>query len=165
MNLTIDFFLMASRLAPVNKRMVIHLAWLQCFVTPLNTLNDAVFGVYFPDVKARAKRTGQKILMEYSLNIVFNPGNPRKITIDNSGDNIGVNFFYNSNEGYPAQTFYNEAEGETPFYFNNELEYEGGTDFVVYVPTEVLSNYSEAQVKNEVDKYRPAGTSFTIITY
>lgn len=165
MNYLIDFFLIASRLAPPNKRGSISLSWLYVFMTPMNTINNAFFGVYLVDVRKRAKRTGQKIVLESTLNEVFNPGNPRKITIDNSGDDLANSYFYNENEGYPAQYFYNENEGEQPFYFYNESEYDGLGDFVVFVPIEVLNTFSLAQISAEVDKYRPAGTQFSIITY
>ena len=165
MNYLIDFFLMASRLAPVNKRLSIHLAWLNCYVTPMKTLNDAFFGVFFIAVKNRAKRTGQKIILEQTLNDVFNPEGVSRITIDNAGDNLETSFFYNSNEGYPGQTLYNETEGEEPFYFYNEEEYFELTGFTVYVPLFVLSQYTVNQIRAEVDKYRPAGTTFKIKTY
>jgi hypothetical protein len=165
MTYLIDFFLLASRINVVNKRKPIHQSWLNVYMTPLMTLNNAFFNVFFPDVRQRAKRTGQKIVLEQTLNIVFNPGNPRKITIDNSGDDLGTSFFYNSNEGYPPQTFYNESEGEEPFYFYNENEYDGLGDFVVFVPVEVITNFTIPQIESEVDKYRPAGTNYQIITY
>ena len=165
MTYLIDFFLFVARVAPVNKREIIHLAWLNVFVTPMKTLNSAFFGVYFPDVTSRSKRTGQKIILEQTLNLVFNPLGVSLITIDNSGDNLGTNFFYNSTEGYPPQTFYNYPEGETPVYFYNNSEYFDLTNFVVFVPVAVLSNYTNAQISAEVDKYRPAGTKFSIINY
>lgn len=165
MTYLIDFFLLASRILPPNKREPIHRSWMDVFMSPMKTLNNSFFGVYFLDVKERAKRTGQKIMLEQTLNITFNPGNSRKIHIDNSGDDIESVFFYNSNEGYPPNYLYNEYEGETPLYLYNESEYSGGKEFVVFVPSEVLSNFSLAQIAAEVEKYRPAGTKYSIITY
>ena len=165
MNFLIDFYLYAARVATVNKRLAIHLAWLQVFVTPLNTLNNAIFGVYYPDVKSRAKRTGQKILLEYTLNAVFNQFGLNQISIDNSGDDLSTVYFYNYSEGYPNHFFYNESEAEEPFYFYNSTEFYGTGDFVVMVPTAVFSNYSQGQITSEVDKYRPAGTSFSLKQY
>ena len=156
---------MASRLNPPNKRTPIHQSWLNMFMAPLATLNDSFFNTYFPDVQKRAKQTGQKILLEQTLNNLFNPGNARKITIDNSGDDLGTSFFYNSNEGYPAQYFYNENEGETPFYFYNQSEYFGLNDFVVFVPIEVINNFTVDQVRSEINKFRPVGTKFNLKLY
>ncbi|MCP4502067.1 MAG: hypothetical protein GY822_19085 [Deltaproteobacteria bacterium] len=165
MNYLIDFFLLASRLNVVNKRKPIHQSWVNVFMKPMNTINNSFFGVYLVDVRNRSKRTGQKIVLEGTLNELFNPGNSRKISIDNSGDDLANSYFYNESEGYPAQFLYNESEGEQPFYLYNESEYQGLGDFVVFVPTEVLNTFSLAQISAEVDKYRPAGTKFSIITY
>lgn len=158
----VNFNILINRVSPPNKRGAVHLAWLRCLVAPLNTLNVAFFTTYFNDVKARAKRTGQKIILEDTLNTVFNSSG---IRIDNTGDNLGIDYFYREDEGYEAIYFYDEAEGEEPNYFYSPEEYIGAREFVVLVPTAVLSNFSEAQIKAEVNKYRPAGTTYKILTY
>lgn len=165
MTYLIDFFLLAARVAPVNKRGFIHLAWLNVFMSPLKTLNDALFRVFFVDVKTRAKRTGQKIILEKTLNSVFNPNGVSLITIDNSGDDIESLYLYNSNEGYEPGFFYNENENQLPVYLFEESEYIGITDFVVFVPLPVVVNFTDAQISAEVDKYRPIGTTFSIKHY
>ena len=159
----IDFYIQSENLSPPNKRKERHLAWLRCLMAPMNSFKE-LFNVVFEGLQKRAKRTGQVIILEDTLNLTFNIGGIDPIYIDNLGDDIQLLFFYNSNEGYPAIFFYNEAEGN-PGYIFNETEVSNNNIFKVYVPINVFNNFTEAQIKSEVLEYTSAGVSFQIIQY
>ena len=163
MGYIIDFSIYVGRFIPVKKRNLKHLAFLKVLVEPLNGLNSSFFSTFFVKVKDETKRNGQKIILENTLNVLFNAGNAQKIVIDNAGDDLSTEFFYNELEGYPAIFFSNEGDGGAPLYLYRESEYIGKNDFKVIVPSGVVATYPESQIKFQVNKYKPAGTSGQII--
>lgn len=160
----IDFDIQVQRLTPPQNRKPAFLAWLRALVAPLNSLNADFFGTYFPDVTTRAKRTGQKIVLENTLNQVFNPSLSPPIYINNTGDDIETIYLYNEGEGYPALYLYNELES-LPYYMYNDSEYSPEFNFIVYIPSAVLGSYNVNQIIAEVNKYKPVGRTFTTIEY
>lgn len=162
--LDVDFDIISKYLTPPELCKPRHNAWIRCFMRPLNDLMTDFGDVFFIDVLAKAKRSGQKIVLEDTLNKVFNPLGLKRITIDNTGDDLEVITFYNSYEGFPP-TFINTEGFGGPTFFSNSFELNNLTAFVVFVPTEVLANFNENQIRNEVLKYNPEGTTFTIIIY
>ena len=95
---------------------------------------------------------------------VFNSTGSQSITIDNTGDDLEFDFFYNSGESYPPTFINTEGFGDPTFIYNS-FEYIGLNDFIVFVPSSVLANYNENQIIKEVEKYNPVGTNFTIKEY
>lgn len=160
----VDFDIISQYLTPVRKRLPIHLAWLRVFVAPIKELRTAFFDVYFVDVSKRAKRNGQKLLLESILNEIFNPGGTSFIYIDNTGDDLDFQFLYRSTEGYPAK-FIKASTEAVPSYFNASSEYNEIRNFIVHVPSGVIATYTEEQIRSEVNNYRPCGTNFTIQIY
>ena len=150
---------------PPDKREDKEISWLNALLAPLQTLHDDTYLVYRPDVTTRAKNNGQKIIMESVLNSVFGVAGPQFIYIDNTGDNVTPDVFYNESEGIAAVTLYNESEAQPPLYFNNESELTNNREFVVYVPLAIFNTYGEALIKEEVDRLRPYSTFYTITTY
>lgn len=161
----INFNIFVNENLPPNKREEKQKAWLGALVTPLQTLHDDIFNVYRPDVIARAKHNGQKIIMESVLNSTFGVVAPPYIYIDNTGDDKRPETFYNEFEGYPPQTFFNESELEPPFYFVNQSETIQNNDFKVYVPSAVLASFGSPLIASEVDRLRPYSTNYLIISY
>jgi len=150
---------------PPDKREVTTVAFLTACLAPLNTLHVATFNVYKPDVINRAKQNGQRILMEEVLNSVFGVTVAPLIYIDNSGDNITPDIFFNITEGLPPFTFFNLSESQAPAYFNNTAEVTNNRNFVVYVPAAVYAAKGEPAIKQQVDRLRPASTFYTIVQY
>ena len=150
---------------PPDKREVTTVAFLTACLTPLKTLHDSTFSVYKPDVINRAKQNGQRILLEEVLNSAFSVTVAPFIYIDNSGDNITPDIFFNITEGLPPFTFYNLSEGQAPAYFNNTAEVTNNRNFVVYVPTAVFAANGAAAIKQQVDRLGPASTFYTIAQY
>ena len=148
---------------PPNKRGNIHLSWIYALVSPLNTLNTLFSKTYFPDVLSRSKRTAQKIVLEDTLNKVFNDVGFPLIYINNTGLLVDVVYFHRLSENKP--TYIKSLSENEPLYLYNESEYFNGGEFVVYVPLSVISNFNVNQISSEVNKYKPAGTKFKIQTY
>jgi hypothetical protein len=160
----IDFRILIEWLTPPNKRGATHLAWLRSLVSPLNTKRTSFFDVFLVEQIELVKRNGQKIILEDTLNKVFNPDLFPAIYIDNTGDDVSASVFYNKNEGYPRQLFYNQAEA-IPNYIYTEVETFTNKNFIIYVPILVLSSFTSEQIRAEVMKYKPIGPKFTIVTY
>ena len=160
----LDFSIFANEFLPPDKRGTVQNAWQTALLTPGQQLHDEIFSTYRPDVIARSKHNGQKVIMEAVLNETFNITALPFIYIDNTGDDIRPQTFFNQSEGYPPVILYNESEG-TPFYFNNKSESQQNNDFKVYVPAAVYAANGEARIAAEVDRLRPYSTNYTIISY
>jgi len=150
---------------PPDKREPVNKAFLGANLEPLNTLHVDTFDVFKPDIVDRAKHNGQRILMESVLNAAFSVVSAPFIYIDNSGDNVIPDIFFNESEGLPPYIFYNESEGQTPAYFNNQAEVTNNRNFVVYVPAAVYAAVGEPAIKQQVDRLRPYSTFYTIVQY
>jgi len=161
----INFKDFVTNYLPPDKREVKTVAYLTACLAPLNTLHVATFSVYKPDVINRSKQNGQRILLEEVLNTFFNVTVAPLIYIDNSGDNITPDIFFNITEGLPPFTFYNLSEAQAPAYFNNTTEVSNNRNFVVYVPAAVYAANGEPAIKQQVDRLRPASTFYTIVQY
>jgi hypothetical protein len=149
---------------PPDKREERQIAWLTSLLKPLDTLHIDTFGDYKEDIIYRAKQNGQRILMESILNDTFGVIAAPFIYIDNTGDDITSQIFFNQSEGLPPVWFFQESE-TTPVYFNNESELTNNKQFKVYVPVAVYAAVGENAIKAEVDRLRPYSTIYTIIQY
>lgn len=161
----LNYSIFANEFLPPDKRAPVQKAWQTALLTPEQTLHDDIFKTYRPDVLARAKQNGQKIIMESVLNEVFGVTGPSLIYIDNTGDDISPVIFFNKSEGYPPVYFYNQSEGQPPVYFNNKSESLTNTNFKVYVPAATYAAYGIDRIAAEVDRLRPYSTNYTIISY
>lgn len=150
---------------PPDKREDKEISWLTALLTPLQTLHDDTYLVYKPYIEDRAKQTGQRIILESVLNATFGVVALPKIYIDNSGNNVLPDIFFNQSEGLPPFTLYNESELQPPIFFNNESELTNNRNFVVFVPIAVYTAVGEPAIKEEVDRLRPYSTFYTIQTY
>lgn len=155
----VDFQIIGEKLIPTRLREPRATAWVRSLLAPIVELKTAFFDVFFVDVSARAKRSGQKLILEEVLRFEFQN---LSIYIDNSGDDNEINFFYNSFEGRAA-TFFSLVSSGLARYFFNRYEFDDLREFKIFVPSVVLTNFTEEQIRAEVDKYRPAGTKFQII--
>lgn len=162
---TINWGDFATDYLPPDKREPVTKAFLAANLEPLNTLHVDTFDVFKPDIIDRTKHNGQRILMESVLNAVFSVVSAPYIYIDNSGDNVTPDIFFNQSEALPPYYFFNEAEAQTPAYFNNEVEVTNNRNFIVYVPAAVYASVGEAAIKQQVDRLRPCSTFYTIVQY
>jgi hypothetical protein len=161
----LDYSIFANEFLPPDKRGTVQNAWQKAVVTPEQNLHNDVFLTYRPDVIARSKHNGQKVVMEAVLNETFNIVSLPFIYIDNTGDDVNPITFFNINEGYPAVTFYNDNESQPVVSFFNETEAEQNNNFKVYVPAATYTAQGVAKIAAEVDRLRPYSTNYTIISY
>jgi hypothetical protein len=162
---TLDYTLLITEYLPPDKREDVEISWLDALATPLQTLHNDTYLVYRPYITDRAKQTGQKIILESVLNATFGVVGPQFIYIDNSGDDVTPDIFFNEREGQPPFTLYNESEAQPPVYFNNESELTNNRNFVVFVPLAIYTAVGEPAIAFEVDRLRPYSTFYTIQTY
>lgn len=161
----VNYTTVIDYVTPPSKRKSVFLSFVNALLSPLQTLNNALFNAYFADLQKRAKRTGQKIILEKTLNEVFVVPPSTPIFIDNNGDDIDPIYFYNDGESYPPIYFYNEGESYAPIYFYNEGELDLNGLFTVYVPFVTSATYPDVKISSEVNKYAPFGTKHKIINY
>ncbi len=162
---TLDYSIFLNEYLPPDKRATIQKSWLGALLAPQQVLHDDVFITYYPDVIARSKQNGQKLIMEDVLNTTFEVVGPPFIYIDNTGDDKDDVTFYNEGEGYPPVYFYNDDELEDPIYFFNSDEIAENAIFKVYVPSAVYLSVGEARISTEVERLRVYGTTYEIISY
>ena len=161
----INFNTLTREFLPPDKREDVEVSWLTALLEPLQTLHDDTFITYKAEVITKAKQNGQKILLEDTLNNVFGVVGPQFIQIDNSGDDVTPDIFYNESEGVTPFTLYNESEAQPAVYFNNEAELTNNRIFIVKVPIAIYTAVGETAIREEVDRLRPYSTFYTIITY
>ena len=161
----VDYTILINELLPVDKRKPIHKAWLKAMHKTVIENHTDVFTTFYNEVISKTKHNGQKIIMEDVLNTVFSVPGPSFIYIDNTGNNINPVTFFNESETYPAKIFFNESEAQPAFFFWNESETFTNTDFVVYVPAAIYSSFGEPRIRAEVDRLKPYGTKYTVVSY
>lgn len=160
----LDFSIFSNEFLPPDKRATVQRSWLKALLTPEQTLHNEIFITYRPDVIARSKHNGQKVIMEAVLNETFNVTSLPFIYIDNTGDDKNPVTFFNKSEGYPPVIFTNSDEG-APVFFVNKSELEQNNDFKVYVPLAVYNAVGSPRIAAEVDRLRPYSTNYIIISY
>lgn len=161
----LNFEIFVNEYLPPNKRAPIQKSWLNALMAPQQALHNDIFGTFYPDIIARSKQNGQKIIMEDVLNSVFNVSGPSFIYIDNTGDDKRPEVIFNEFEGYPPSILFNESEGQPAFFFINQSETVQSNDFKVYVPAATYSAFGEARIAAEIDRLRPYSTTYVIISY
>lgn len=165
MNFNIDFTKIFIQFLPPQKRFEDIIAFFKSWLKPLNTTHSETFNVFYPDAVYFTKRNGQILILQNTLNTLFNPDLVPPIYIDDTGDDVSGIIFYNNFEGYSAVIMYNEAEAEAPLYWFTYEETFSNTDFIVYIPIAVQSNFTDEEIKFRIEKYKQAGKKFTTIYY
>lgn len=161
---TLNYGVFANEFLPPDKRAEVQKSWLMALLAPEQTLHDEVFLTYRPDVVARSKQNGQKIIMESILNETFGVVTAPFIYIDNTGDDKTPKTFFNKAEGYPPVIFTNSTEG-APVFFVNSSELTQNNKFKVFVPLAVYNTVGEPKIAAEVDRLRPYSTTYEITTF
>ncbi|WP_153042773.1 hypothetical protein [Rufibacter ruber] len=95
------------------------------------------------------------------MNDLHNAGNPNKIFLSESNELQPVHIF-KITENTPL-FLYNMSEGEDPVYLYNSAEYNSAAIFTVNVPDSISSTIP--RIRATVDKYKVAGTKYTVVTY
>ena len=96
-----DFNIQASPLSPPDKRNPFLLGLLQSLLSPLQHAHDAFFTTYYGnDLSKRILYNGQRIVLEYALNMRFGGTFVQPLTVDES-DRLSPpsNYIYTSKVG------------------------------------------------------------------
>lgn len=151
------------------------------------------FLVWKDEMIYEAYMNGQIINLEMLLNDKFNgglnawnwdatnylyvPNTPNAIYILDNPNTLPANYFWTTAENRGDKGFYTNAEyppaasppypDDFPLYTN--AEYNAQSDFIVYVPTSLANVTTNTQfvtqMKGWINKYRPAGSRYTIVNY
>lgn len=162
---SVDYTILINELLPVDKREPIHKAWLKANLKTIIENHSTIFTTFYNQIIAETKHNGQKIIMEDVLNTVFGVVSAPFIYIDNTGNKVNPETFFNESESYPAKILFNESEAQPALFFYNNSETAQNSDFIVYVPAAVYSANGEAKIRSEVDRLRPYGTKYTVVSY
>lgn len=164
MNPIVNFIMILLQIMPPLLRQDPFRSFVSVFGYLMNRLNDRY--VYL------INHSGQEASLEHYLNDQYGitytiPGREadiaaRRIIWINDGSDQSKTYIYNTEEAKPATYVYNTEEDAEPLYLYNREE-SSAVEFRVMVPSTL--SYDTAQLKAYVNKYRPAGNRFTIITY
>lgn len=137
------------------------IAWIKALISPVQTLTDD-FVQFKADKKYDVSFNGQVIYLEHLLNDRFDD-TQRRIYITDSTTQIIAPFVYNKVEQKEIY-IYNKSES-TPFFLFGKNEYLTGTDFIVHVPTALLTPSVEIILVALVKRYKIAGKRFEVKTF
>jgi len=142
-------------------RRAVFSAFFRAVGTVMQPINDTYAGTAGA-IRERLRFTGQIVSLEYRLNDVFD-ATLRRIFIEDTAFLIGV-FLHTKSEAFPFPVYlFRKSEAAAPLYIYRKSEVAGGVGFVVHVPDDLGSAITEARIRKEVDRYRAAGTSYTVI--
>lgn len=151
-----------QNLLPPTKRQPILVAFIKALSAPLQSLNNWIADVYYPDVERRTRWNAQVMLFSKLLNDLHNAGNyTNRIYVDAGVADRENIYFYNQREAVPVY-FSNQAEN-LPVYLYNEIEYEAPYDFVVNYPSTLEPKVK--QIESSVKKYKIIGTNYIMKSY
>lgn len=132
---------------------------LKAFLKPSQELNDT-FCLFVEKSRRKASFTGQVIYLEHLLNDEFDVGQ-RRIYIADGQANVLPPFIFKKIEQRPIY-LYNKSENEPKFYLYNTNEYFISSDFIVFVPSGILTAALELKIERLVGYYKQAGKRFEI---
>lgn len=171
---SINYDKVANMLTSVYQRGRRHILWIQALLKPLQTINDE-FQSFVVDKKLEASVTSQVIHLEWYLNYKL-----RKYYVNqydgvkfNHYVDLGVLFFDDGDLGeipnvawdeYDDWTSFEEDEQPKPMYYESESAEAIGASFNVIIP-EITIPFEDFEIiiRAEIDKYRIAGKTYTIL--
>lgn len=153
---SINFDIIIELLLPVWLRQPKHLAFLKAVLKPLKQLYNT-FVAYRTNTLRSISHTGQVIYIERLLNGDATVQYP--IYLSDSDDDRLNDYIYNQSEGQLPIYLYQDG-ALLPVEVNNEVEYENIDDFVVKVRG--VPPMSDTEIRNIVEKYKPAGKRYSI---
>lgn len=156
----ISFKDIVNKLLPLALRKERVKAFLYALIKPLKDVNSTFSG--FKDgIDYELRFNGQTIYLEHILNDKYD-SILKRIYIE---DTSAIDYTYLFNEVEAREKFYlrNLSEATPPIYLENITEQVNQTHFKVKVPSTIT--FSTPEMEALVDKYRKAGTNYTIETF
>ncbi len=145
-----------------------HLDWIKSLLNPLQTLNK-LFKLYTDDILYHMYLTGQVIYLEHYLNDLFD-NEKRRIYISDGSlvlpPFLYTKYDYSKHSNIPILYLFLKADGSTPFYLYNKTDYDVQEEFIINVPNEIpLTPYIENRIRAATNKYKQAGSIYSIVNY
>lgn len=173
MNYNIDISKLLRRLTPWFLRTPIFLALLGSISTVVKAVNT-LFYDFTVDTKYFLSFNGQIVYLERRLNDEFSlTYAPATRETDIAGNDIiyiesisaPSEYLFNKAELRDPRYIFNDAENLAEFYVYNDAENAAiDTDnFIINIPAAVT--YDENVVRSIVNAYKPAGKTYSIVTY
>lgn len=158
----INFSNLANKLLPPFLRRPRFTDWLKALLKPLQNLNTA-FKEFMQRIIYKVGFNGQVCYLEHILNDYFD-NSLRRIYIDDGSSVPLQPYIYNKVENR-VKYLYNKSESKPPLYLYNKNEYSGSVDFIVFVPSSLLTAALEQQIRALVNQYRIAGKRFSVLPF
>lgn len=137
-----------------------NLAFLNAAFKALETINIS-FATIADKLTYELQFNGQKIYLQHYLNDQFD-ATLRRIYIENTAASNRVTIYFKS-EGQAPTYIYFKSEGMPPVYLRWKTEATTSTDFIVWVPVDIV--FEEVVMRAKIDKYKYAGKRYTIQTF
>lgn len=162
MNYSIDFLKLIGDNSLHYLRTSFWLTWLFALLKPLRQINLSLVQ-FNQKVIYDTAFSPSVIYIEHVLNDLFDPSN-RGITIVD-GDNLPTAYTFFHTELGEVVFSWNESEtalsGETYSFFSQEVF--DSPNYIVQVPTSAGVSISDPQLIATINRYRPAGRTYSIV--
>ncbi len=154
----VNFPNLVRQLVPTHRRQSVRLWWLRVLVSPLVKLYDD-FVAWRTDVRFRINLTSQVRVLEGYLNKKYDQTDSIRIVAFDDGL-LWVGLITEGDNYHPRIGLTTEADYLVPIPLENEIRSNlGDVDFIVYIPSWVEPDL----IRAEIEKYRLAGMTYTII--
>ena len=169
----------AVELLPPDKRANNSIAFIRGLLSPLQTARDTFFGTYYHnDLKYRINYNGQRIVLEYALNVkyggVFRQPPLRGDIYITKLASVNVGFLIGATEPYcstigETEDYGNEFQITTQDAIGTGSEYLYSNNFSIMIPAALWAAIAGGQtddtnniISDFVNKYIPIGIKYTI---
>lgn len=136
------------------------IGYLRALLAPLVSYRYRLLTSTYPALERRARYSSQVIIFEALLNAEFGYVSQEITILD--GTSLGQVYTANADENDPLYTA--NASELAPVYIGNAAEYDPKFDFIVRAPKQ-LTNTKLVRLKSLVNKYKMAGTVYTVTAY
>jgi hypothetical protein len=134
--------------------------WVQALLNGLQGTNEA-FTDYVNETFYLTSFTGQVVYLEHILNDRFDAA-LRRIYIEDGNLLPLPPYLYNKIEQRPLDLHNKSEASPHKIYLYNKQEYLTSLDFIVFVPTAILTTELELRIKAIVKRYKLAGKRFAV---
>lgn len=159
-NFVINFSYILQNLVPADLRGVKFIAYLLSIGEVLQGVNDS-FVTWQTSVSEFLKHSSQVIYLERRLNTLYGVGFGN-IYISNVSYDVQT-YLFNTAEGREETYLFNTVENRENTYIRNDAEVLSTVNFIVNVPVAVTT--TDTVIAAQVNKYKRAGTQFSITRY
>lgn len=162
---SVDYARLIKILMPPVKRL---LTWLSDYLNAMLSVWSKVNTDFTDQIDKHnytLRFTGQVVSIEHLLNDLFD-NTLRRIYIED-GERFSLNYvFLNTEQRERFFYLYQKSESIPPTgYFRLKSEHSGSSDFVVFIPSAILSSVDNDIIKSYIDIYRQAGKRYHLQSF